>query len=160
MLIILLSDTECLHVTYCRGSVPTQGSYKAHLMLSFPIFTVGGSGNAKCLESKGLQHLVYVYKDSTSFSDLLTFVISLTNEDLLDPYMKYESFQFQYEPLLGCCIIICCSAILCFLQEKIISALKLVSLGSFLIEYEQYICLYFTAFSFRGLIRIQLTMPI
>lgn len=126
------------------------GKLQSSLMLSHPVFIVRNSGNAKCLGSKGLQLLVSIYRDSTSFSDLLTFVISLTNEDILEPYKK-EYLQFYPEPLLvlRCCIIVCSSAIRYFQQEKIISVLRLTSLGSFLMDYEKYICLTFTAQNFQ-----------
>lgn len=62
---------------------------KLQSSLSHPVFTVRNPGNAKCLGSKGLQILVYIYRDPTSSSDLLVFVISWINEDILEPYMKY-----------------------------------------------------------------------
>lgn len=65
------------------------GKLQSSLMLSHPVFTVRNPGNAKCLGSKGLQILVYIYRDPTSSSDLLVLVISWINEDILEPYMKY-----------------------------------------------------------------------
>lgn len=65
-----------------------KGKLQSSPMLSCPVFIVRNSGNTKCWGSKGIQLLVYIYRDSTSSSDLLTFVISLTNEDILEPYKK------------------------------------------------------------------------
>lgn len=78
----MLNNVFMLHI-----AIPVSiGKLQSSLMLSHPVFIVRNSGNAKCLGPKALQLLVYIYRDSTSFSDLLTFAISLTNEDILKPY--------------------------------------------------------------------------
>lgn len=80
----MLNNVFMLHI-----AMPVSiGKLQSSLMLSHPVFIVRNSGNAKCLGLKGLQLLVYIYRDSTSFPDLLTFVISLTNEDILEPYKE------------------------------------------------------------------------
>lgn len=81
----MLNNVFILHI----AMTVSIGKLQSSLMLSRPLFIVRNSGNAKCLGSKGLQLLVYMYRDPTSFSDLLIFVISLTNEDRLKPYVKY-----------------------------------------------------------------------
>lgn len=85
------------------------GKLQSSLVLSCSIFLVR-NWPCKVPGVKGPQLLVYIYRDSTSFSDLLTLVISLTHEDILQPY-KEQYFQFHHEPLvaLGYCIIVCYS---------------------------------------------------
>lgn len=80
----MLDNVFLLHI-----AMPVSiGKLQSSVMLSHPVFIVRNSGNTKRLGSKGLQLLVYIYRDSTSFSDLLTFMICLTNEDILEPYKK------------------------------------------------------------------------
>ena len=80
----MLNNAFILHI-----AMPVSiGKLQSSLMLSRPVFIVRNSGNAKCLGSKALQLLVFIYRDSTSFSDLLTSVIILINEDILEPYKK------------------------------------------------------------------------
>lgn len=65
------------------------GSLQSPLMLLALVYLiVRNSGNAKCLGSEGLQPLVYIYRHSISFSDLLPSLISLANEDVLEPCKK------------------------------------------------------------------------
>lgn len=126
------------------------GKLQSSLMLSCPVFIVWNSANAKCLGSKGLWLLVYIYRDSTAF--LIYWLLwSVWQMKTYWNHTRNNNFSVSSWTFasVGCCIIACYSAIPQFPQEKIISVLRPTSLGSFLMDYEKYICLTFTAQIFQ-----------